>query len=68
MTNADIRLSAGESLGRQAFRRLRKNRLAVLGAAIVAVMALACFLLPPLLELDPHTTSPELRHRPPSAE
>ncbi|HEX6275765.1 MAG TPA: ABC transporter permease, partial [Polyangiaceae bacterium] len=46
----------------------RKNRLAVLGAAIVAVMALACFLLPPLLELDPHTTSPELRHRPPSAE
>jgi oligopeptide transport system permease protein len=67
MTGANLRSSAGDSLGRQAFRRLKRNRLAMLGVLIVTVMTLACFLLPPLLGLDPHTTSPELRHRPPSA-
>jgi oligopeptide transport system permease protein len=67
MTRGDTPPPTAESLGRQAFRRLKRNRLAMLGTFAIAFMALACFLLPPLLGLDPHTTSPELRHRPPSA-
>jgi ABC-type dipeptide/oligopeptide/nickel transport system permease subunit len=34
---------------------------------LVALMTLACFLLPPLFGLDPVTTSPAIRHQPPSA-
>jgi oligopeptide transport system permease protein len=56
----------GESLGRQALRRLKRNRLAVAGALLVALVALACFVLPALLGLDPVTTDPALRHQPPS--
>jgi oligopeptide transport system permease protein len=67
MTSHRASAPAGESLGRQAFRRLKRNRLAMLGAFTVILMALACFLLPPLLGLDPHSTSPELRHSAPSA-
>jgi len=67
VTNARPDATAGESLGRQAWRRLRKNRFAVAGAIAVGLVALACCLLPALLGLDPLTTHPELRHRPPSA-
>jgi len=56
----------GESLGRQALRRLKRNRLAVAGALLVALVALACFVLPALLGLDPVTSDPALRHQPPS--
>ena len=56
-----------ESPTRQALRRLAKNRLAIVGALAVALMTLACFLLPPLLGLDPMSTNPALRHQPPSA-
>jgi oligopeptide transport system permease protein len=59
--------SAPESPGRQALRRLAKNRFAVVGAVTVALMALACFLLPLLFGLDPISTNPALRHQPPSA-
>lgn len=41
-----------------AFARLRKNRLAVLGAGAVGAIAAACFLGPPLFGLDPMTTHP----------
>ena len=51
-----------------AYRRLVKNRLAVAGFFAVAVIAVLCFVLPPLLHLDPDTTRPELKHLPPSAE
>lgn len=56
-----------ESPGARAFRRLQKNRLAATGLVLVALMALACFLLPWLLGLDPVTTHPALRHQAPSA-
>lgn len=59
---------AGESLGRQAVRRLRRNRFAVGGATTVVLMLLFCFLLPPLLDLDAVTTNPAFRYRAPSAE
>ena len=59
--------SAWESPGRQALRRLAKNRFAVAGALTVTLMALACFLLPPLFGMDPMSTNPVLRHQPPSS-
>jgi oligopeptide transport system permease protein len=70
MTTAVVasRGATGESLGTQAFRRLRRNRFAMVGAATVAFMVLACFLLPPLLGLDALSTNPALRYQPPSAE
>jgi oligopeptide transport system permease protein len=52
---------------RQAGRRLRRNRAALAGAALLLAIAAACFVLPLLLALDPATTAPELRHAPPSA-
>ncbi len=56
-----------ESPRARAWRRLRKNHLAGSGLVLVAGMALACFLLPSLLHLDPTTTHPALRHQAPSA-
>jgi oligopeptide transport system permease protein len=50
----------------EAWRRLRRNRLAVAGALALLVIALGCIAGPPLLALDPETTHPELRHAPPS--
>ncbi|HTQ06832.1 MAG TPA: ABC transporter permease [Polyangiaceae bacterium] len=64
--NAPVAARA-QSPGARAWRRLRKNRLAGAGLVIVALMALACFLLPALLHLDPTTTHPAFRHQPPSA-
>jgi len=68
MTNAATpRELLPESPTRQALRRLAKNRLAVVGAAAVAFMALACYLVPALLGLDPISTNPALRYQAPSA-
>ena len=49
-----------------AFERLRRNRVAVLGALVIALMSLSCLLLPALLGLDPDRTYPTLRNLPPS--
>ena len=49
-----------------ALRRLRRNRVAVAGGCVIAVITLACFVLPWLLGLDPETTDPVARHRAPS--
>ena len=51
----------------RAYRRLAKNRAAMLGLALLLVMVLACALLPPLLGLDPRTTHPPSRNLPPSS-
>ncbi len=51
----------------RALHRLRRNRFALVGAVLLALVALSCFLLPVLLGLDPLTTHPALRHQPPSA-
>jgi oligopeptide transport system permease protein len=58
----------GESPGKQAFRRLKRNHVAVVGLVALAAMTLACFLVPLLLSLDPLSTNPALRHQSPSAE
>ena len=58
----------GRSLLSDAMRRLRRNRLAMAGAVVVVLLAIACFLLPSLLGLDDKTTRPERHDEPPSAE
>jgi oligopeptide transport system permease protein len=58
----------GHSPTQEAWRRLRQNRLALVGLGVVLAMTLLCFLVPPLFGLDPTTTAPALRNRPPSAE
>lgn len=55
----------GTSLGADAWRRLRRNRLAVVGAVVVTAITLLCFIVPPLLGLDADTTDPARRHLPP---
>jgi oligopeptide transport system permease protein len=50
-----------------AWRRVRKNRAAVVGALLLAAISLACFVVPAVFALDPHGTAPTLRHLPPSA-
>lgn len=58
----------GSSVGEAAWRRLKKNRLAIFGAVVLVSISVACFLVPPLLGLDPASTDPAQRHLPPSAE
>lgn len=59
---------AGSGLGADAWRRLKKNRMAIFGAIVLASMSVMCFVLPPLLGLDAATTATEHHHLPPSAE
>jgi oligopeptide transport system permease protein len=58
----------GHSPTEEAWRRLRRNRLALAGLVLVSLVTLLCVLLPALFPLDPITTHPALRNRPPSAE
>ncbi len=60
--------AAGRSLGADAWKRLRRNRLAVAGVATLALIALLCTAGPALLGLDFQTTDPAGRHEPPSWE
>jgi ABC-type dipeptide/oligopeptide/nickel transport system permease subunit len=46
---------------------VRRNRAALAGALLLAAIALACFVAPALLTLDPQGTAPALRHQAPSA-
>jgi oligopeptide transport system permease protein len=59
--------SRGQSPAYRAWGRLKKNHLATAGAILIALITFACFVLPPLLGLDPLTTYPSARHLPPSA-
>jgi len=59
---------AGLSPGQQALRRLRQNRFAIVGAVLLALIFLLCFLLPPLLGLDAASANPAQNHLPPSLE
>jgi ABC-type dipeptide/oligopeptide/nickel transport system permease subunit len=52
---------------RLAMQRLLRNRVAVLGGVLLALIAFGCVLLPVLLQLDPNLTQPALRNQPPSA-
>jgi oligopeptide transport system permease protein len=66
------REASAEAVGlgpwRAAGRRLVRNRVAMAGAALLVLMAVACLLVPALFGLDPELTRPALRNRPPSAE
>lgn len=57
----------GTSLSKDAWRRLRRNRVAVAGAAFLLLIVTACALLPWMLGLSVEPR-PELYNRPPSAE
>jgi len=50
-----------------AMQRLLRNRVAILGGVLLALIAFSCVLLPMLLNLDPNATQPALRNQPPSA-
>lgn len=56
----------GLSPGRQALRRLTRNRFAVFGAALLALIFVLCFFVPLLLGLDPVSVDPARNHQPPS--
>ena len=57
---------AGRSPTRQALARLASNRAAMLGALLLVLVLLACFVVPALLGLDPISVEPSRRHEPPS--
>ena len=49
-----------------AMQRLLRNRVAIVGGILLALIALGCVFLPFLLKLDPSSTQPALRNLPPS--
>ncbi len=61
-------VTAGRSLWSDAWRRLRRNRMAIVGGIALVVMTLACVLLPPLLGLDPTTNHLDRVHRAPLSD
>jgi len=50
-----------------AMQRLLRNRVAILGGVLLALIVFGCVFLPMLLGLDPNRTQPALRNLPPSA-
>ena len=62
------REAAGQSPGRSALRRLRKNRFAAAGALLLLGIVLLCFMVPVLFGLDPISVNPERHHEAPSLE
>jgi oligopeptide transport system permease protein len=50
-----------------ALQRLLRNRVAILGGVLLALIAFSCVLVPILFNLDPNLTQPALRNQPPSA-
>jgi oligopeptide transport system permease protein len=61
-----VQRTSGRSLGQDAWRRLRQNRFALFGTAVLIAISLACFVVPWIMGLDPDTTNPALHHQPPS--
>jgi len=51
---------------RQASKRLRRSRAALLGGVVLVAIGSACAFFPWLLDLDPVTTNPAARNLPPS--
>ena len=60
-------LEQGTSPGRDAWARLRKNRPAVCGGVVIAVLALTCLVAPLLLRLSYQEQNLDLGATPPSA-
>jgi oligopeptide transport system permease protein len=66
---ADVSLlHAGQSPGARALQRLRRNRLAMFGAALLLAIVVACFVIPAAFGLDPVSVDPSRHHEPPSLE
>jgi oligopeptide transport system permease protein len=55
-----------DSPARQALARLRQNHLAMLGAALLLAIGVACFVVPVLFGLDPIGVDLSRHHEPPS--
>ncbi len=64
-TSADT-LSPTERPSQRAFRRFRRNKMALAGMVLLTLITATCFLGPWLLGLDSETTAPGQHHRPPS--
>ncbi len=58
----------GTSLGADAWRRLKRNRVALAGGIALVLIVTACFVLPVLLGMDPETTDPTRKNLPPSLQ
>ena len=62
----------GTSLWADAMRRLRKNKMAIVGGVMIVIVVLACFLGPLILSavwsIDSKTTDPEKSNQPPGFE
>ncbi|MHC5011546.1 MAG: ABC transporter permease [Planctomycetota bacterium] len=58
----------GTSLWADAWRRLKRNKLAIGGGLTLVLMVLATFVLPAALGLDPQKTTPANKFQGPSAE
>ena len=69
MSGADPRPTPerGRSPWADSWRRLRRNRAAVVGALLLGLITAACFVVPWFLGLDPDRTHPAQRHLAPSA-
>ncbi|MFM8385421.1 MAG: ABC transporter permease [Planctomycetia bacterium] len=59
---------AGTSLGADAWRRMRRNRVAMAGLVVLVLVSLACFLLPPLMGMDPQAVDARRGAQPPGGE
>jgi oligopeptide transport system permease protein len=60
--------AAGRGPWREAWRRLRKNPLALAGGVFLVVLVLACFAGPRLFDLDPTKTNVEQHNQAPSGQ
>lgn len=71
-TLSDAELVAGTSLWKDAYKRLKKNRMAMAGGVVVVLMVIACFLGPLIIEAtwgyDYETQNLEYGPQPPSWE
>jgi oligopeptide transport system permease protein len=65
---ARVPAATGTSPWRDALKRLRRNRAAVVGGILLVVLVLACVVLPTILGLDPARQHPVAHDRPPSME
>ena len=59
--------AAGISPWRDAFRRLRRNRAALIGGVLLLLLVVSCVAVPELLGLDPLRQDPVAHDQPPSA-
>jgi oligopeptide transport system permease protein len=58
----------GTSLGADAWRRLRRNKVALVGLVLIVLIVLLCWIGPLILQVDPQKTDPRLGATDPSAE